>query len=309
MQAHDLIAAGEFTSSTPEEEGSDKLLTKVNETQEKVENESITPEKKFEKEEVDNTNGSHNDDGGNDNGDEEGNNDNDDGSSGGDQAEVRDKDGQGELKESSCESASESDPPLPSSSHSSPSLPGNKHIMAANVEVVETDTDEENINEETPWWDTSATDEKETTLQASSDNHHRAAREVQGAVKAVKFAFDVSNDIKEEITIDVQDGHMVNGVENGHKETDIEEERREKVMEDASKGSDVEDGQKPGDPVVVVAENSPKTVRLFRNAKETLVSTNFYMVLELLKLIKNSSRENKENHYCDHGLDMCSYLP
>ena len=26
----------------------------------------------------------------------------------------------------------------------------------------------------------------------------------------------------------------------------------------------------------------------------------------LLKLINNSSRENKENHYCDRGLDMCS---
>ena len=26
----------------------------------------------------------------------------------------------------------------------------------------------------------------------------------------------------------------------------------------------------------------------------------------LLKLINNSSRENKENHYRDHGLDMCS---
>ena len=289
MQAHDVIAAGEFTSSTPEEEGSDKLLIKLNETQEKVENGSITPERNFEKEEVDNTNGSHNDDGGNDNGDEDGDNDNDDGSSGGDQAEVSDKDGQGELKESSCESASESDPPLPSpshsshSSHSSPSLPGNKHIMAANVEVVVTDTDEENINEETPWWDSSATDEKETTLQASSVNHHRDAREVQGAAKAVKFAFDVSNDIKEEITTDVQDGHMVNSMKNDIKETDIEEERREKVTEDASKGSDVEDGQKAGVPMVVVAENSPKTVRLFRNAKETLVSTKSYIVLELQK--------------------------
>ena len=28
----------------------------------------------------------------------------------------------------------------------------------------------------------------------------------------------------------------------------------------------------------------------------------------LLKLINNSSRENKENHYCDRGLDMCSLL-
>ena len=26
----------------------------------------------------------------------------------------------------------------------------------------------------------------------------------------------------------------------------------------------------------------------------------------LLKLINNSSRENKENHNCDRGLDMCS---
>lgn len=284
MQAHDLIVAGEFTSSTPgEEKGSEKLLIKLNEAQEKVENGSITPESNFEKEEVDNTNGSHNDDGANDNGEDDGDNDNDDGSSGGDQAEVSDKDGQGELKESSCESASESDPPLPSPSHSSPSLPGDKHIMAANVEVVVTDTDEENINEETLWWDSSATEEKETILQASSVNHHRAAGGVQGAEKAVKFAFDVSNDIKEEITTDVQDGHMVNGMKNDIKETDIEEEGREKVTEDASKGSDVKDGQKAGVPVVVIAENSPTTVRLFRNAKETLVSTNSYMVLELLK--------------------------
>ena len=28
--------------------------------------------------------------------------------------------------------------------------------------------------------------------------------------------------------------------------------------------------------------------------------------IKLLKLINNSSRENKENHYCDRGLDMCS---
>ena len=28
--------------------------------------------------------------------------------------------------------------------------------------------------------------------------------------------------------------------------------------------------------------------------------------VRFLKLINNSSRENKENHYCDRGLDMCS---
>ena len=27
----------------------------------------------------------------------------------------------------------------------------------------------------------------------------------------------------------------------------------------------------------------------------------------ILKIINNSSRENKENYYCDRGLDVCSY--
>ena len=278
MQAHDLIAAGEFTSSTPEE-GSNELLIKLNETQEKVENGSITPERNVEKEESDNTNGSHIDDGRNGDGHEGGDNDNDDDSSASDQAEEK---GLGEVKESSCESASESDPPLPSPSHSSPSLLGNKRIMEPDVGVFITDTDEENFNEDTQWWDTSATDDTETTVQ-SSVNHDRAAIEVQGPRKAVKFAFVVSNDIEEEITTDVQDGHMVNGMKNDHKEIDIEEERRKNVTEDASKGSDVVDGPNAGVPGVAEAKNSPRAVRLFRKAKETLVSTNCYMVLESQK--------------------------
>ena len=32
----------------------------------------------------------------------------------------------------------------------------------------------------------------------------------------------------------------------------------------------------------------------------------FILLMFILKLINNSSIENKENHYCDRGLDMCS---
>ena len=47
---------------------------------------------------------------------------------------------------------------------------------------------------------------------------------------------------------------------------------------------------------------SEKKLELFEQESNALP-------LSFLKFINNSSRENKENHHCDRGLDMCSKLP
>ena len=296
MFAHDSIAAGDFKSNTPEEEDSEMLLIDYHETPEKDDDGNIHPNSKCKKEEPgkeetkntddDDDNDDH--DAGDGDGDDDdddddddgggGDNDDDDGSSGNsDQAEIGDNESYSEIVEISSESTLQIDSPL-----SYPSLPDDKYIMVPEVHV--DDSEVENVSADSPWWEVSIPDNEKATVQEPVNhqapvNHHTGVTEIQGAEKAEKVALVANNDTTEKSRTDIKDSHshMVNDVKDEKMKVDVKEKHEEKVIKGGYKRNDVKNGPKVGVPVAM-AENSVRTVRLFRNAKETLVSTNFELM-------------------------------
>ena len=152
-----------------------------------------------------------------------------------------------------------------------------KHNSVLTVRVQGTDsTNPENFNSDPLRWDISTPDtetvEKLETFSAHVVNLNDVT-EVRGA-KTEDERNVIPADITEEEWTEAKDENLVNGVKSRESEVEFQENGEEKAVKDGQK-SEVVTRQKLGLPVLSRFDSAAKTVRLFRNAKETLVSTMF----------------------------------
>ena len=189
----------------------------------------------------------------------------------GKQTEVGEEYGSDEMKDASDDNALDAD------SFSKDTNLDNKHNSVLTVRVQGTDSaNPENFNSDPLRWDISTPDtetvEKLDTFSAHVVNLNDVS-EVRGATtedeKNVIPAY-----IKEEECTEAKDENLVNGVKSRESEVEFQENGEEKAVKDGQK-SEVVTRQKLGLPVLSRFDSAAKTVRLFRNAKETLVSTMF----------------------------------
>ena len=189
----------------------------------------------------------------------------------GKQAEVGEEYGSDEMKDASDDNALDAD------SFSKDTNLENKHNSVLTVRAQGTDSaNPENFNSDPLRWDISTPDtetvEKLDTFSAHVVNLNDVS-EVRGATtedeKNVIPAY-----IKEEECTEAKDENLVNGVKSRESEVEFQENGEEKAVKDGQK-SEVVTRQKLGLPVLSRFDSAAKTVRLFRNAKETLVSTMF----------------------------------
>ena len=189
----------------------------------------------------------------------------------GKQTEVGEEYGSHEMKDASDDNALDAD------SFSKDTNLDNKHNSVLTVRAQGTDSaNPENFNSHPLRWDISTPDtetvEKLDTFSAHVVNLNDVS-EVRGATtedeKNVIPAY-----IKEEECTEAKDENLVNGVKSSENEVEFQENGEEKVVKDGQK-SEVVTRQKLGLPVLSRFDSAAKTVRLFRNAKETLVSTMF----------------------------------
>ena len=204
-----------------------------------------------------------------DDGDYDVENENYDDEGSGKQTEVGEEYGSDEMKDASDDNALDAD------SFSKDTNLDNKHNSVLTVRAQGTDSaNPENFNSDPLRWDISTPDtetvEKLDTFSAHVVNLNDVS-EVRGATtedeKNVIPAY-----IKEEECTEAKDENLVNGVKSSENEVEFQENGEEKAVKDGQK-SEVVTRQKLGLPVLSRFDSTGKTVRLFRNAKETLVST------------------------------------
>ena len=189
----------------------------------------------------------------------------------GKQTEVGEEYGSDEMKDASDDNALDAD------SFSKDTNLDNKHNSVLTVRVQGTDSANlENFNSDPLRWDISTPDtetvEKLDTFSAHVVNLNDVS-EVRGA-KTEDEKNVIPADIKEEEWTEAKDENLVNGVKSRENEVEFQENGEEKAVKDGQK-SEVVTRQKLGLPVLSRFDSAAKTVRLFRNAKETLVSTMF----------------------------------
>lgn len=186
----------------------------------------------------------------------------------GKQTEVGEEYGSDEMKDASDDNALDAD------SFSKDTNLDNKHNSVLTVRVQGTDSANlENFNSDPLRWDISTPDtetvEKLDTFSAHVVNLNDVS-EVRGATTEDEKNV-IPADVKEE---ECTDENLVNGDKSRENEVEFQENREEKVVKDGHK-SEVVTRQKLGLPVLSRFDSAAKTIRLFRNAKETLVSTMF----------------------------------
>ena len=189
----------------------------------------------------------------------------------GKQTEVGEEYGSDEMKDESDDNALDAD------SFSKDTNLDNKHNSVLTVRVQGTDSaNPENFNSDPLRWDISTPDtetvEKLDTFSAHVVNLNDVS-EVRGA-KTEDEKNVIPADIKEEEWTEAKDENLVNGVKSRENEVEFQENGEEKAVKDGQK-SEVVTRQKLGLPVLSRFDSAAKAVRLFRNAKETLVSTMF----------------------------------
>ena len=189
----------------------------------------------------------------------------------GKQTEVGEEYGSDEMKDGSDDNALDAD------SFSKDTNLDNKHNSVLTVRVQGTDSANlENFNSDPLRWDISTPDtetvEKLDTFSAHVVNLNDVS-EVRGATTEDEKNV-IPADIKEEECTEAKDENLVNGVKSRESEVEFQENGEEKAVKDGQK-SEVVTRQKLGLPVLSRFDSAAKTVRLFRNAKETLVSTMF----------------------------------
>ena len=189
----------------------------------------------------------------------------------GKQTEVEEEYGSDEMKDASDDNALDAD------SFSKDTNLDNKHNSVLMVRAQGTDSaNSENFNSDPLRWDISTPDtetvEKLDTFSAHVVNLNDVS-EVRGA-KTEDEKNVIPADIKEEEWTEAKDENLVNGVKSRESEVEFQENGEEKAVKDGQK-SEVVTRQKLGLPVLSRFDSAGKTVRLFRNAKETLVSTMF----------------------------------
>ena len=206
-----------------------------------------------------------------DDGDYDVENENYDDEGSGKQTEVGEEYGSDEMKDASDDNALDAD------SFSKDTNLDNKHNSVLTVRAQGTDSaNPENFNSDPLRWDISTPDtetvEKLDTFSAHVVNLNDVS-EVRGATTEDEKNV-IPADIKEEEWTEAKDENLVNGVKSRENEVEFQENGEEKAVKDGQK-SEVVTRQKLGLPVLSRFDSAAKTVRLFRNAKETLVSTMF----------------------------------
>ena len=189
----------------------------------------------------------------------------------GKQTEVGEEYGSDEMKDASDDNA------LGADSFSKDTNLDNKHNSVLTVRVQGTDSANlENFNSDPLRWDISTPDtetvEKLDTFSAHVVNLNDVS-EVRGATTEDEENV-IPADMKEEEWTEATDENLVNGVKSRESEVEFQENGEKKAVKDGQK-SEVVTRQKLGLPVLSRFDSAGKTVRLFRNAKETLVSTIF----------------------------------
>ena len=189
----------------------------------------------------------------------------------GKQTEVGEEYGSDEMKDASDDNALHAD------SFSKDTNLDNKHNSVLTVRAQGTDSaNPENFNSDPLRWDISTPDtetvEKLDTFSAHVINLNDVS-EVRGATTEDEENV-IPADMKEEEWAQAKDENLVNGVKSRDSEVEFQENGEEKAVKDGQK-SEVVTRQKLGLPVLSRFDSAAKTVRLFRNAKETLVSTIF----------------------------------
>ena len=189
----------------------------------------------------------------------------------GKQTEVGEEYGSDEMKDESDDNALDAD------SFSKDTNLDNKHNSVLTVRVQGTDSANlENFNSDPLRWDISTPDtetvEKLDTFSAHVVNLNDVS-EVRGATTEDEENV-IPADMKEEEWTEAKDENLVNGVKSRENEVEFQENGEEKAVKDGQK-SEVVTRQKLGLPVLSRFDSAAKAVRLFRNAKETLVSTMF----------------------------------
>ena len=189
----------------------------------------------------------------------------------GKQTEVGEEYGSDEMKDASDDNALDAD------SFSKDTNLDNKHNSVLTVRVQGTDSaNVENFNSDPLRWGISTPDtetvEKLDTFSAPVVNLNDVS-EVRGATTEDEGNV-IPADMKEEEWTEAKDENLVNGVKSRESEVEFQENGEEKAVKDGQK-SEVVTRQKLGLPVLSRFDSAGKTVRLFRNAKETLVSTIF----------------------------------
>ena len=189
----------------------------------------------------------------------------------GKQTEVGEENVSDEMKDASDDNALDAD------SFSKDTNLDNKHNSVLTVRVQGTDSaNPENFNSDPLRWDISTPDtetvEKLDTFSAHEVNLNDVS-EVRGATTEDEENV-IPADMKEEEWTEAKDEKLVNGVKSRESEVEFQENGEEKAVKDGQK-SEVLTRQKLGLPVLSRFDRAAKTVRLFRNAKETLVSTMF----------------------------------
>ena len=189
----------------------------------------------------------------------------------GKQTEVGEENVSDEMKDPSDDNALDAD------SFSKDTNLDDKHNSVLTVRVQGTDSaNPENFNSDPLRWDMSTpyteTAEKLDTFSTHVVNLNDVS-EVRGATTEDEENV-IPADIKEEECTEAKDENLVNGVKSRENEVEFQENGEEKVVKDGHK-SEVVTRQKLGLPVLSRFDSAAKTVRLFRNAKETLVSTMF----------------------------------
>ena len=207
--------------------------------------------------------------------------DNDDIDSGGesDLGEEADKGKDGEVHESSSETEVDSDDSHYKSSHYMPSFSDNKHVIEVQIQVNKNDglfgaADYAHHN------DGSFPGDNDSTKHANVTPNFIDSKEQEAWNKEKNVDSFPTKTISEETRTSIEDECVI--LKDIRKETDLDQERKGRKKEKISFSSKAISEQNIEAQMTTGSENATKTVTLFRNAKETLVSDILYVYISAL---------------------------
>lgn len=207
--------------------------------------------------------------------------DNDDIDSGSDSdlGEEADKAKDGEVHESSSQTEVDSDDSHYKSSHYIPSFSDNKHVIEVQIQVNKNDglfgaADNAHHN------DGSFPGDNDSTKYANVTHNFIERKEQEAWNKANQVDSFPTKNIPEETRTSIEDECVI--LKDIRKETDLDQERKGRKKEKISFSSKAISEQNIEAQVTTGSENATKTVTLFRNAKETLVSNILYVYISAL---------------------------
>ena len=196
-----------------------------------------------------------------------------------DLGEEADKAKDGEVHESSSESEVDSDNSHDKSSHYIPSFSDNKHVIEVQIQVNKNDglfgaADNAHHN------DGSFSGDNDSTKHANVTHNFIDSKEQEAWNKANQVDSFPTKNIPEKTRTSIEDECVI--LKDIRKETDLDQERKGRKKEKISFSSKAKTEQNIEAQVTTGSENATKTVTLFRNAKETLVSNILYVYISAL---------------------------